>query len=142
MAFASPVHYRLALACAVASTGWVGLWMVESHNLPSPVVAEPVVAVPTREVRLTLTASTPIAAWAVSQLGVPVAGTSDATSWHGTAIVPATTCDLLIEAAPTTDDGPVWALRLQANGPDLRHDRTAWAPKTQVELLVLPATQP
>lgn len=141
MAFASPVHYRLALACAVASTGWVGLWMVEGRNSPPPAVAKPVVAVPTREVRLTLTASTPIAAWAVSQLGVPVTGISDATSWRGTAIVPATACDLLIEAAPVAV-GPAWALRLQANGPDLRHDRTAWAPGTQVELLALPAAQP
>jgi len=141
MAFASPVHNRLILAGALAVAGWAGVWLVEGRRAPPLPVAAPAALTGTRTIAIKLTASTPIAAWTISQLGTPVSGTGDATTWRGTATVPITACDLLIEATPVATD-PAWALRLVANGPGLRSDRTAWAPGTQVELLVLPAAKP
>lgn len=140
MDFAAPAILRLAVALLTAGVGWGGVWLVEGRTPPVAVAAVvPSGPVTTRSVRLSFSASRPIATWAISSAGVVIAGNSDTTNWQGTAQLPLSPCDVLIEATPVDGSGPAWALRLRADGPGLRSDRTAWSPGPQVELMPIPA---
>jgi hypothetical protein len=140
MTFAAGLQGRLLLAVAVAGAGAAAVWAVEGRRAPVPAPSSvPSVPAGTRPVAIVLTASTPMAAWSVSHQGSPLAGTADERSWRGSATVPMGAEDLLVEARPVDAGASAWALRLEAQGPGIRCDRTAWAPGTQVELLALPA---
>lgn len=138
--FAVPAWLRLSGALVAAALAWTAVWLVERTPAPAPALPTVTTAVDSaRTITLHCTAGRPVARWRVALDGAVVAGAAGDQSWSGTVAIPASRCELVVEADPGRP-GPT-ALRVQVDGAGPAVERTAWADGAASVTLLLPAAK-
>lgn len=138
--FAVPAWLRLSGAVAAAALAWTAVWLVERSPAPAATpLAPPAAAEAARSITLRCTAGRPVARWRVAVDGAAIAGNAGDQTWSGTVAIPASRCELVVEADPGRG-GPT-ALRVQVDGAGSALERTAWADGAASVTLLLPAVK-
>jgi hypothetical protein len=123
--FAAPWWLRLLAALGAVAVAWSAVAWVELRRAAPPAVVAAAAGDGQRSASIACTAGRPIARWRVTLDGVAVAGTAGDQGFAATLALPATRCELQVEADPGRP-GPT-ALRVQVEAGAATIDRTVWA---------------